>query len=281
MRTHYVRVLLSAVLVSALAAPATSHAWFFFIPFGLFSTNDNKTVQNLEQKQDWKGLLDLAETRLQSDENNASWLYANGLALHKLGRYEEAIQKYQRALDLKGGDYKEAQLNLGTSQLTLGSLDSALATFVDLSGKNPEFWQAYSNIILVYSKKNDPVNARLYLEQLKSRNMVVAAKLEEALIKPLELKIEQEKIATALRDQDEKNRIERERQAKQEADAKVKAEAQAKTTSDEKSHTAVAQTTKAPKSLEAQLKDLKQLYGKGLISKDVYDTSQRELLKSP
>lgn len=281
MKTYYRKPIVSTLLVLALAMPATSHAWFFFfIPFGLFSSDDNKAVQNLEQKQDWKGMLDLAETRLQSDENSSSWLYLNGLALQKLGRCDEAIPKYKRALDLKVGDYKEAQLNLGLCQAMKGELDIALTTFLDLAGKHPDYWQVYSNLIALYNQKHDPVNARVYLEQLKLRNLALASKLEDTLIKPLELKLEQEKISAATREKDEKDRIERERLAKQESDAKLRAEADAKAESDARSRIAEAQAAKPFKSLEEQLKDLKQLYGKGLISKEVYETSQKELLRA-
>jgi tetratricopeptide (TPR) repeat protein len=281
MKSAFVRLAVTSFAALALAIPLPSHAWFFFfIPLSLFTPNDKKTVEELEKKGDWKGLLEFAETRLSNDEKNPAWLYLSGLAFHKLNRIEDAIGRYQKALDVKP-DYKEAQLNLGICYLDRGGYDKAIATFIDLIGKAPEMWQPYYNAGLAYVRKQDPINARVYLEQLKTRNMVWAGTLENNHIKPLEYREEQHKLAIVAREKEEQERVERERQAREEADAKLKAEAESKAAEEQRMRATEAQEPRRPgKPLEEKLKELKQLYTKGLLTKDVYEASQRDLLKS-
>lgn len=245
-------------LVLALAIPGISHAFFFFIPFGLFNQSDQKAVEDFEKKKDWKSMLDLAEVRLKNEPKNPVWLYIYGLSLQRMSRIDEAIQQYKLAIAEKS-DYKEALLNLGQCQLEKGSYDESIATATDLIGKAPEVWQAYYNIAMAYTKKRDSVNARVYLEQLRPRNIVFATQLEDRFIKPLEAQLEQEKTFAA-----EKDRQEREQREFTEAQARADADTQSK---------------KAPQSVEDRLKELKQLHSKGLLSKDAYEIRQREILK--
>lgn len=293
MKASFRRAMTAVLLISSLAMPTTSHAWFFFfIPGGLFSNNDKKTVTELQQKQDWNSLHQLAETRLSNNEDDPVWLNIDAYALQKLNRCSEAIPKFKKSLEFKA-DNSSAENNLGNCQLTMNQLDDAVATFTNLISKSPDYWQAYYNLGVTYVRKSDPANARIYLDQLNARNMVMAKQLEDSQIKPLESRIEQARIAAANRETEEKDRVERERLAKEEADAKAKAEAEtaakAKAEAEEKIRAEAAaekeriaqiEATKTPpKSLEVRLKELKQLYGKGLITNAVYDARQKELLK--
>ena len=276
MRISFRRLMTAAVLVFAMAMPVTSHAWFFFFIPGLFSSNDKKTVSDLEQKKDWVGIHELAEKRLgtATGDLEAAWRGIDGYALLELNRCNDAIPQLRRSNQLKG-DNNDVINNLGRCQLNTGQLDDALSTFREVIGKNPEFWPAYYNAGLTLVRKRDPDGARGYLEQLRPRNMVWASKLEGEL-QQAEREIEQGKIATANREREEKERADRERLAKEELDAKARADAAAAI---EKIRTEEAQTaSEAAKSLETRLKDLKRLYSRGLITKDVYDARQRELL---
>jgi tetratricopeptide (TPR) repeat protein len=259
------RAIATVILSGCLLAPFQSHAFFFFfIPTGLFSNQDKNAVADYEKKGNWQGMYDLADLRLKNDEKNPGWLYLKGLALQKMYKYEDAIQSYKLALEAKP-NYKEAQLNMGIAMLDSQQYDDCIRTLTDLIGKAPEMWAPYYNVGVAYIKKDDPVKARQFLEQLKTRNMVMAERLEESYIKPLETTLEETRVA---REKAEKERSER-LQAKDQAT--TDAEAQSKLTQ--------AAQAKPAKGLEEQLKELKQLNAKGLLSKEVYEQRQRDLLK--
>lgn len=101
-----------------------------------------------------------------------------------------------------------------------------------------------------------------------------------------EEKIQQEvKRQLEIKQQDEAKRLQAVR-LKEETDARTKAEMEAKANAEAEAVAAAerlriveTQAAKMPqKSLEVKLKELKQLHAKGLISKEVYDSRQKELL---
>ncbi len=254
------KMTIATLLAFSLLQPAVSHAWFFFfVPLGLFSQNDKKAIDEMESKQDWKGLLELSEARLKTDEKNPDWMHINGFALQKLNRCREAVPKFEKALELKP-DYVEAHLNLGACLVEVGDYDRVIATQTTLIERAPDRWQPYFNVALSYVRKGDPVRARAYLEQLKSRNMVWAEKLETLHIQPLEARIERDKVAAQEREREESARAERELLTRQESQADT------------------GRVKQASMSIEQQLSELKQLYSKGLLSKDVYSARQKEIL---
>jgi hypothetical protein len=99
--------------------------------------------------------------------------------------------------------------------------------------------------------------------------MVFAGRVEVSDIQPLEFKLEQDKITAttaAAKAQDDQAQAQRDAQAKQESDAKL---------------LALTNAPKAPtRSISDQLKELKTLRVQGLISKEVYERSQSDILKS-
>jgi tetratricopeptide (TPR) repeat protein len=274
---------ISALLVLSAVMPATSNAFFPF--FGsAFSRADKKAVDELEQKLDWDGLRELAGRRLKANDQDTAWLYVDGFALLQLGRCHEAIPRFRRILLIKT-ESKEAQNELARCLLTTGQLDAAQSTLISLSASSPGFWQAYYNLVLVYVRKQDVRSARIYLEQLKSRNRRMATEIEEAEIIPLESRLEQEGIAEANRKQEEKARIERERLARERAalarevdEARAKAVSQAAVVEEKLLPPDAQAAAVPPKSLEIKLKELKRLYAKKMITRDVYSARQKELL---
>jgi len=282
MEASFRKAMTVLLLISSLSMPATGRAFSLFTsPETAFSSSDVKIVDELEQKQDWNGMRELAGKRLKQNGKEPSWLYVDGHALQQLHRCSEAIPRFRLALMLNT-DYNEAQFELGRCLLATSQLDAAVSTFSSLIGKDPESWQAYYNLGLVYVRKQSPIDARMYLEQLRSRNMAMADELETDQIKPLESKLEQERIAAVNRKQEQRERIERERLAKVEADAKAKATAKAAAEAAagaEQSRLAEIQVALvSQKSLEQKLAELKQLYAKKLITKEVYNARQKQLL---
>ena len=76
-----------------------------------------------------------------------------GMTLGKLGRGEEKIQAYERAVDLRS-DYVEARYNLALSLLLAGYREAAEAQVVMIKPWNPELAEKLRDI--VYMIKIDP-----------------------------------------------------------------------------------------------------------------------------
>ena len=68
-----------------------------------------------------------------------------GHALLDLGRFDEAAASCRRAVDIKPG-YAEAHDNLGSALLSLGRIDDALASYRRALAIDPEFAEALSNM---------------------------------------------------------------------------------------------------------------------------------------
>lgn len=281
----FLRVIAVAVIGSLCVL--TLSGFFFFIPFGLFLPNDKKAVDEMEQKKDWAGILSLSETRLRSNEKDPAWLYLNGFSLRRLNRCVEAIPQFQKAINERNNDYDSATTEMGVCQMYTGALDAAIATFYGGIGKHPEEWKHYYNLALTYAKKEDFQNARKYLELLKPRNAVMATQLEDQTIRPQEDRAEQRKILT---ENELRARLAKEDEAKAKAEAEVLAKEKARSDAEAAKAEAEAQevekgralaAAKVPtKTLEVRLKELKQLYSKGLLSKEIYDSRQREILQT-
>ena len=67
------------------------------------------------------------------------------MALAELGRREEAVALYQKALQLRP-DYAEAAFNLGNALRELGRLDEAIAWYRQASALRPDFPEALDNL---------------------------------------------------------------------------------------------------------------------------------------
>ena len=270
------RAVAAALLIVSGAVPTATDA-FLSIPKSSISRGDQEAIDALEQKRDWDGVHKLAGERLRASDKDVAWLYLDGHALQKLDRCSEAIPRFRLVL-LILTDSNNAQNELGRCLLTTGQLDAAKSTFMSLIGKSPSFWQAYYNLALVYVRNQDVRSARIYLEQLKSKNRKMAVELEENEINPLESRLEQEKIAEADLKREKKARIESKLLAREVDEAKAQAvtpiaAANARSLPPDPPLTAVP-----PKSLEEKIKELKRLYAKKIISKDVYSARLKELL---
>lgn len=277
--------LLAVTAISSFAVLTLSGFFFFFLPLGWLLPNDKKAVDEFEQKQDWAGLLRLAETRVKSDDTSSGWHYLNGYALVKLSRCPDALPQFRRAVELKSENV-DAENYIGVCQNAGGDYDAAIQTFTSVIGKKPDYWQAYNNMVLAYVMKEDATNARIYLEQLKPRNIVAASAMETSRIAPLEARLAAERVAKSQREVAERERAEADRKEKQEAVAKAqeesKAQEDAKQVADARASAAEQMTiANSAKPKEVRLKELKSLYAKGLVTKEIYESTQREILRSP
>jgi tetratricopeptide (TPR) repeat protein len=276
MRISLRTVVTAALLILSGAMPSTTNAFAFFAG-SEFSQADKKAIDELEQKREWDGMRELAGKRLSANDKDAAWLYVDGYALQKLARCSDAIPRFRLVLLIRAESIN-AQNELARCLLATGQLDAAQTALMSLIVKSPEFWQAYYNLVLVYVRKQDLRSARIYLEQLRSKNSKMASEIEESEIQPLELRLVQEKNAASNRENEEKLRIEQERLAREVDEAKAQAVAQADTVAEKLLHPEPQAGVAQSKSVDEKLRELKQLYAKKLITRGVFSARQKELL---
>jgi tetratricopeptide (TPR) repeat protein len=266
------RILLTSA--SAIAASLLLSGWFFFfIPLSLFG-NDKKTVDELLQKQDWTGLLRLSEERIgkppescylpQCDpmrppgkgrfEDQPAWHFLRAQSLHNLGRCADATESYRSAVAARQGSYPEASNGLGHCLLQIGKPEEAESAFRAAIRSKPEMWQPYAGMIDVAIAQSKQSDAMAALDSLRVRNMEVARDYSSKIA----VKFAQPQAVTS-----------QQVAAPPAVPAAVPKEPQP----------APQPQTASPKSLEDRLRELKSLYEKGLITKEVYDQSQRDALQ--
>lgn len=262
------RVLL--VLSYAIAASLLLTGWFFFfIPFGLFG-NDKKTVDELLQKQDWAALLRLSEQRVGtvpencylpqcdptrpppgrgSAEDQPVWQFLRGQSLQNLNRCGDAVGAYRLAISARQGNYPEASSGLGICLVQSQKYDEAEAALRDSIRARPENWQPYAGLVEVAMARSKHAEALSANDALRIRSLEVA----RDYAKRIEMRFGQ---ATP----------------PQQTIGTTPGAAPAT-----RPDTPQAPTT-ATKSVEDRLRELKALYEKQLITKDVYEQAQRDIL---
>ncbi len=88
--------------------------------------------------------LDLIDRALALSPLNPTLFYARGLALGALGRHEEEIASYRKAIEIKD-DFVDAYVNMGVALRDMRRFDDALAAFKTAIGLNPEHAGARTN----------------------------------------------------------------------------------------------------------------------------------------
>jgi len=91
---------------------------------------------------------------LQIDPNDAGAHNNLGIALFKQGMVDEAIAHFRNALQLHP-DYAEAHFNLGNVFLHTGKPDEAIACFQDALHIRPDYAEAHYNLGIVLSRKGN------------------------------------------------------------------------------------------------------------------------------
>ena len=88
--------------------------------------------------------LELIDRALGISALNPTLFYARGLTLGALGRIEEEIASYRRAIEIKD-DFVDAYVNLGVALREMRRYDEALAAFKTAIGLNPDHAGARTN----------------------------------------------------------------------------------------------------------------------------------------
>ncbi|MDA0746579.1 MAG: tetratricopeptide repeat protein, partial [bacterium] len=116
---------------SQLSKHAGSYGWE---TLGIYYRNHNKLEHALEAYQQ----------AIKASPNPRHW-FSTGTLQSTLGRKQEAIESYQKAIALKS-DFAEAYSNLGNTYQDLKQYENAIASFQKSVDLNPNFADAYSNL---------------------------------------------------------------------------------------------------------------------------------------
>lgn len=81
---------------------------------------------------------------IELNPNYAPAWYNKGVALAKLGRYEEAIECYKKAVELNP-DYVDAWFNMGVAYAKLGKYEEAIKCYDKVLELNPKDYYAWNN----------------------------------------------------------------------------------------------------------------------------------------
>jgi predicted TPR repeat methyltransferase len=84
-------------------------------------------------------------------ENSAEAYTDHGNMLKEIGRLDEAVNSYQKALEIKP-DYAEAYGDLGTVFKEQGKLDKAIASYQQALILKPDYAKAYINLGVVFQE---------------------------------------------------------------------------------------------------------------------------------
>jgi len=115
-------------------------------------------IVDLEQKQDWPAMLDLARAQLQHEPTQPDWWFLQGYALARQGQHEAAIESYRQALRLSPED-EGSWLALGRSQGELGRPEQAIQAYGQALRYRPESAQAYLALADFYQEQGQPDKA--------------------------------------------------------------------------------------------------------------------------
>ncbi|MGP1679047.1 MAG: tetratricopeptide repeat protein [Burkholderiales bacterium] len=115
----------------------------------------SREIVELEQKQDWPGMLALARAQLQREPTRADWWWLQGYALARQGQHAAAIESYQQATRISPED-ERSWLALGQSQSELGRPGQAVQAYRQALRYRPESAQAYLALAELYQRQGQP-----------------------------------------------------------------------------------------------------------------------------
>ncbi len=95
------------------------------------------------------------------EPNLAQWHFQNGIVMYRLGRLDQAIAEYRKALELNPG-YVTVMNDLGAALGTQGKIDEALPYLVQAGQALPEKYEAQYNAALALEMVGDLRRARTF-----------------------------------------------------------------------------------------------------------------------
>ncbi len=105
---------------------------------------------------------------IQLNPNSADSYYNLGVALAYTGKHEEAKKQYQMPIN-KDPHFLDAYTNLGVLLIEMGDYQEALEVLKPAIGMNPDYFPAYYNMAVAYSRMGKPEDIiqlfRAYLQR--------------------------------------------------------------------------------------------------------------------
>jgi tetratricopeptide (TPR) repeat protein len=102
-------------------------------------------AQSLERQRNWNGLLELGRQWTQAESRKALAWFVLGRAASELGRHDEAIAAYERALRIEPDDIYSIN-NLGNAYRDSGRPRQAMQLWREAVRINPGYLQAWNNL---------------------------------------------------------------------------------------------------------------------------------------
>lgn len=123
-------------------------------------------AQQLSESHCFAEALAELDVALSINPNNALWHAQRGYLLEELDRTAEAVEAYQRSLQIESGD-QDVSLALGAAFSHLGKFAQALTVFEELARVYPDLEPTYCNRIMVYSElgRHDRAEEMFYMAQ--------------------------------------------------------------------------------------------------------------------
>jgi tetratricopeptide (TPR) repeat protein len=112
-------------------------------------------IVELDKKQDWPGLLNLARAELQREPGRGEWWFLQGYALARQGQHAAAVESYQKAVRISPED-EGSWLSLGQSQTALGETERAIQTYQQALRYRPESALTYLALADTYQRQGRP-----------------------------------------------------------------------------------------------------------------------------
>lgn len=120
----------------------------------------------LSESRRWVEALAEIDAALEINPSNSSWLSHRGFLLDQLGRYVEAIEAYEQALEIEEDD-RDLLFALATGYMNDCRMMQALDTLLRLTALYPDFEPGFCQQIIVYAElgQHDKAEEAFYLAQ--------------------------------------------------------------------------------------------------------------------
>ncbi len=109
----------------------------------------------------WEEALEELTAALRVNPYQSEWHFYMGLTLDDMGRFEQALHCYEKALEHHQGDDKEILTHLGVDCLRLDFCERAIQYFEQLQQSDPDDELSYVHRIEAYSRLEDHDQAEL------------------------------------------------------------------------------------------------------------------------
>jgi tetratricopeptide (TPR) repeat protein len=119
---------------------------------------------------------------IQLNPNSAEGYNNLGVALSHLGEYKEAVKQYQKSIQLDS-NYFLAYSNLGALFAGMGNYEEALKVLKATIQINPDYFEAYNNLAIVYNRMGKSKEVVPFFQAYLKRNPKEYQRVQQLLKK--------------------------------------------------------------------------------------------------